>query len=202
MRRSEREVRDFSAMCKILEGCDVLRLGFSEEGGAYIVPVNFGLFCRDGRLSLYFHGASEGKKAELIKESGAVGFEADRKHELVRGETACAYSYRYQSVIGKGRVESISDTEEKKKGLLCIMKHYAPEHGDFSFPDAALSRTAVFRIDVTEWSAKEHGMRQTKPRITMRIRKRRACLSNRVGEPHTTICRGRNIESEPIRSGG
>ena len=93
MRRSEREVRDFSAMCKILEGCDVLRLGFSEEGGAYIVPVNFGLFCRDGRLSLYFHGAAEGKKAELIKESGPKA-RAGARRDRMRLQLSLSKRYR------------------------------------------------------------------------------------------------------------
>ena len=54
-----------------------------------------------------------------------------------------------------GKIEILSNLEEKKHGLTVLMRHYAPGK-EWDFPSAMLERTAVFRLDVTEWSCKEH----------------------------------------------
>ena len=60
---------------EIILACSCCRLGFCDEGGAYIVPLNFGYEERGGKRTFYFHGAREGRKMELIKAGGPVGFE-------------------------------------------------------------------------------------------------------------------------------
>ncbi|MDO4261305.1 MAG: pyridoxamine 5'-phosphate oxidase family protein [Eubacteriales bacterium] len=155
MRRKDREITDRKHMLEVLEGCDCCRIGLSDGDGVYIVPLNFGYEEQDGRLTLYFHGAQEGKKLELMAENPSVGFELDRKHELVEGAEACAYSYRYQSIIGKGRLESVDSFGEKVRGLTLILSHYS-DRRDWTFPEAMVERTAVLRLTVTEWTCKEH----------------------------------------------
>ena len=54
-----------------------------------------------------------------------------------------------------GKIEILSNLEEKKHGLTVLMRHYAPGK-DWDFPSATVEKTAVFRLDVTEWSCKEH----------------------------------------------
>ena len=90
-----------------------------------------------------------------MQKNPCVGFEMDTGHGLVPGAQACSCSFLYQSVIGKGKIEAISNSEEKKHGLTVLMKHYMPEK-EWDFPSAMVEKTAVFRLDVTEWSCKEH----------------------------------------------
>ena len=54
-----------------------------------------------------------------------------------------------------GKIEILSNLEEKKHGLTVLMRHYAPGK-EWDFPSAMVEKTAVFRLDVTEWSCKEH----------------------------------------------
>ena len=110
MRRKDREIKDYNKMLKIIDQCDCIRIGFQEPQGTYILPLNFGYESQEDQLTFYFHGAKEGKKVELTKEQNIVGFELDTKHELVQHQTACGFSYLYQSIIGKGKLE-ILDTK-------------------------------------------------------------------------------------------
>lgn len=62
MRRSDREVTNLNEISDILRRCTVCHLGLS---GAYpyVLPLSFG-FCFEGAaLTLYFHGAAEGKSS-------------------------------------------------------------------------------------------------------------------------------------------
>ena len=156
MRRLERAVSDWNHVLEIIQSCDCCRVAFSEPDGPYIVPMNFGIeSSQEGQMVLYFHGASAGKKGELMQKNPCVGFEMDTGHGLVPGMQACSCSFLYQSVIGKGKIEAISNSEEKKHGLTVLMRHYAPGK-EWDFPSATVEKTAVFRLDVTEWSCKEH----------------------------------------------
>ncbi|MCM1144192.1 MAG: pyridoxamine 5'-phosphate oxidase family protein [Blautia sp.] len=158
MRRSDREITDYHKMLHIMRSCDCCRLGFSESGGAYIVPLNFGYREEQGRLILYFHSADAGKKIELIKANPCVGFEMDTNHALVEGDRACQYSYRYQSIIGKGRISMLQTETDKVCALQCILSHYAPDRPaqEWTFDENLLARVAVFALEVTEWSCKAH----------------------------------------------
>lgn len=131
-----------------------LPFGLRDDEGVYIVPLNFGFKYENGELELYFHGHVKGKKMTLIEQQEIVGFEMDRKHELITAEVACDYSYLYQSIIGKGRISVLTDLTEKTKALQHMMKKYT-QKDDWEFK-YDLNRVAVFKVNVTEWACKEH----------------------------------------------
>lgn len=152
MRRKEREVADRAKIIEIIESCDVCRLGMVDDFGAYIVPMNFG-FEDNGGLTLYFHCAVEGKKLDLLRKNPRASFEMDSRHELVAGVKACAYSYLYSSVMGRGVVRFL-EGGEKLSALGQIMAHYGVLNRDFD--PRALEKVTVIALEVTEMSAKEH----------------------------------------------
>lgn len=155
MRRKDREVTDREQILEVIGRCDCCRLGFADGEDAYLVPLNFG-YVQDGQgLHLYFHGAREGRKADLIRRKGRAGFEMDTNHQVNRNENPCEYSFRFQSVIGRGTIGPVEDPEQKAAALNLIMSRYSPR-GDWEFPSHALANTAVFRLDVEELSCKEH----------------------------------------------
>lgn len=155
MRRKDREITDYERMLEIVNACDCCRLGLADDDGVYIVPLNFGFENRNKKLTLYFHSAGEGKKIALIKQQGRVSFEMDTKHGLTEGKTACAYSYLFQSVMGRGSIELLQEYEEKCHGLKRIMAHYS-DKADWVFPEKMVNGMAVMKLTVTEWSCKEH----------------------------------------------
>lgn len=155
MRRKDREITDYEQMKAVMGECSCCRLGLRDGGGVYIVPLNFGFCEEEGRLTLYFHGAAEGKKLDLLRAQAQASFEMDCAHALAEGETACQYSYFYKSIIGRGRVALAQTAEEKERGLSCIMRRYSGR-GGWEFPPAVLERTAVIRLEVGEWSCKAH----------------------------------------------
>lgn len=155
MRRREREVTDPAKIGEIIAACSCCRLGLNDAGEVYIVPMNFGYEERDGKRYFYFHSAREGRKIELLRRSGRVGFELDTGYRLIAGESACGYTAAYQSVIGTGSVVFLDDPDDKRHALQRLMLHTAGR-GDFDFSPEALDRTAAFRLEVETLSCKAH----------------------------------------------
>lgn len=156
MRRSDREVKHMDDIMAIVRRCQVVRLGLVDRGEAYIVPVNFG-YERDGdRLTLYFHGALEGRKASLIQSVGHAGFEMDGAHALIEGERADQYSYAYECVMGTGAATLVTNMAEKTRGLEALMEHMTGKRHEID--EQAVRHTAVFKLTVETISAKKRPM--------------------------------------------
>ena len=114
MRRQEKEITDNQVIQKILSGSDVCRLGLVDNGEAYIVPVNYAY----DNGTIYIHSAPEGRKIELIRQNNLVTFETELPAEILRDHIPCNWSARYRSVMGKGIISILSDTESKKEGSI------------------------------------------------------------------------------------
>ena len=100
---------------------------------------------------------SKNKITKNIKENPYVGFEMDCKDELVEGKVACQYSYYYASIIGSGKASVVEDQEEKCKALAAIMKHQTgKEFKDFSENPKLADAVGVFKIEVDEYTCKQH----------------------------------------------
>ena len=157
MRRKDREVLDEVKIDKFIRNCDYCRIGFydKENDEVYIVPLNFGYSNIDNKRVFYFHGAKEGRKIELISKTKKVSFEMDSNHELIVGKMACNYSERYQSVMGTGLISFVEDKDEKIAALNEIMFQSTGKK-DWDFPEPMLNGVAVFKIEVTSLSCKEH----------------------------------------------
>ncbi len=151
MRRSDREVKNFNDIVAIMEKCYVCRIALNNDGYPYILPLNFGMTVKGNQIELYFHGAMEGTKYDLIEKDNRASFEMDCEHRLV-AETETGYcTMEYQSVIGQGHIEMLSD-DEKHDALCILMKHYHQEV--FPFNKAAMPRTKVFKLVVDKVTGK------------------------------------------------
>lgn len=153
MRRKDREVTDPVKIREIITNCDCCRLGLCDGERAYIVPLNFGFTERDGRYTLYFHSAPEGRKLDLLRQSGWAAFEMDTGHELIEGANGGSCSARYQCVMGGGPVTLLKDREEKKAGLAALMLHDTGTD-QWEFDDALVDRTCVIRLEAEELTCK------------------------------------------------
>ena len=151
MRRSDREITDFDDIIEIIKKCDVCRLALYDEEYPYILPLNFGMQVEEGNIVLYFHGANEGKKYELIEKNNKVSFEMDCEHRLVMDDEKMNCTMEYESVIGQGIIEKVPN-EQKDCALLALMRQYHQE--EFSFNKNILSQTTVLKLTVNNYTAK------------------------------------------------
>lgn len=158
MRRADREITDINEITAVIKSCSCCRLGFNDDGEVYIIPLNFGFERKDSKITVYFHGAKEGRKIGLIENSPQVGFELDTNHRvysLNEDGTACSYTAAYKSVIGTGKVSMVCDYDEKMRGLDLLMKQ-ATGKRDCTFDKNMLDSVAVFKLEVDKVSCKEH----------------------------------------------
>ena len=168
MRRKDREVTDFDEIINILDKCGVLHLSMISNGMPYTVPVNFGYIIKEEndtrRLSVYIHGAGEGKKVSALRVNPAVSFSGvaySQTDSLSEDKSIpCNWTCYYESVIGFGNVTFLEHSAEKSVGLDAIMLHngYRIPKGIKTIAYAAmkLARTSVIRIDVSEITGKKH----------------------------------------------
>jgi hypothetical protein len=152
MRRNEREVTDIGVIEEIIRKADVCRIAFANGNIPYIVTMNFG-YTASPELRLYFHCANEGRKLEMIRQNNFICFEMDTDHEIYTGINGCDWGMKYSSIVGNGNISIVTETEAKKAGLNCIMKHYGGER-EYIYDEKVLRKTTVLRLDIIEMTGK------------------------------------------------
>ncbi len=149
MRRRDKEIKEMEEIEDVIRRALVCRIAMCDGGTPYCVPVSFG-YC-DGRI--YIHSAREGRKLEVLRANALVCFEFDVDVELIRkGSRPCDWTMGYRSVIGLAEAHFVTDEEEKRKALNCIIKHYSGKSYDLR--DEELEGVEVIRLDVREISGK------------------------------------------------
>lgn len=153
MRRKDREIKEHNEIVEVIRNCDICRLGLVDGEYAYILPLNFGMEQdEEGKVTLYFHSALEGRKTELLKEGLKASFEMDTKHEIEYDEGRGYCTYYFESVMGRGTVHILND-DEKFEALKKLMDHYHPGANTY-FNTAAIPRTLVYALEVEEMTGK------------------------------------------------
>lgn len=146
MRRQERKVADLKEIIEIVKSCDVCRIALNNDEFPYIIPLNFGFEYVNNKLYLYFHGAMEGYKLDLIEKNNKASFEMDCNHNLQYFSEKGYCTMSYESVIGCGRIRILNDSE-KVHGLNLLMAHYHNGETVYYNP-AAIPRTTVYCLEV------------------------------------------------------
>lgn len=153
MRRKDREITEFEEILKIIDGCEILRLGLSDGDYPYIVPVNFAYEVIEGKLYFYIHGAMAGKKYEMLRKNPACSFEMDVSLQIECIEAKRDVTMRYKSVMGKAAALFL-EGEEKLRAIDDVLMARYEVTRDFEYDRAAVAHTAVIRLAVTEITAK------------------------------------------------
>ena len=152
MTKREFQVTDPQQIQAILDTAKVLHLGLCVDNEPYVVPMNYGYTMEDGKLVLYLHCATQGKKLDMIRANPRVFFELDCDRMPFEGDKPCQYGLVYSSVMGRGTARILEDTEEKIRAMTLLMKTQTGK--DFDFTDRLVSIVSVIRIDVAEYTAK------------------------------------------------
>lgn len=150
MRRTDKEITDPALMSWIIDQAQVCRLGLAKDNIPYVLPVSFGY---DGH-ALYFHTAKEGRKLDFLAANPRVCFECEHAVQLLRHESnPCKWSVSFQSVIGYGTVQELTEPSEKRSGLNRIMQHYSGREWPFTRED--LEKVCVWRLGIESLTGKQ-----------------------------------------------
>jgi nitroimidazol reductase NimA-like FMN-containing flavoprotein (pyridoxamine 5'-phosphate oxidase superfamily) len=151
LRRQDKAIVAASELWRILDEAAVLHLGMVDEGRPYVIPVNF---AREDDL-VWIHCATAGRVIECLRRQPSVCVEVDRFLGIVEGpqDDACAWTARYESVIGFGAAEIVARQEDRVHGMQMIMKKYSG-HDGWTFAEEKLAKVAVLRVRLESLTGK------------------------------------------------
>ena len=152
MTKRERQVTDPDQILHILDTAKVLHLGMAVDNEPYVVPMSSGYTMEEGKLVIYLHSATQGKKLDMLRKNPNVFFEIDCDLMPFEGRVPCQYGLVYSSIMGWGNARILENVEEKKHAMSVLMKTQTGK--EFTFEDRLVSIVAVIRIDVAEYTAK------------------------------------------------
>lgn len=153
MRRKDREVTDLAVIQRIIDECQIIRIGLCDEDMyPYIVPMNFAYTIENGQICFYLHGAMAGRKYELMQKNGVCSFEMDCGHKMELIPERKDVTMRYKCVMGKADITFL-EGDDKIRGIEIIMDRDERTR-NFEYNKAAIPRTAVIKLTVTEYTGK------------------------------------------------
>lgn len=158
MRRKDREVTDFDTIVRMVDECDIIRLGLADGDFPYIVPVNFAYTVTGQELCFYIHGAMAGRKYELLSRNPYCSFEMDIPLEMDCIVEKKDVTMRYKSVMGKCRADFL-EGEEKQRAIDEIIMARHAETRCFDYNRDAVKRTAIIKLTVLDLTAKWNPVR-------------------------------------------
>lgn len=156
--RREKLIENKEDIIKILDKARVLHLGLVDGDEPYVVPMNYGYTMDGDKLTLWLHGATQGRKLDVMRKNPKIFFSMECDLDYFEGEVACKYGVGYSSLMGKGTAEIIDDVEVKKAALTTLMKTQTGK--DFEFNDKLVGVVAIIKLDITEYTAKYRAVPQ------------------------------------------
>ncbi len=150
--RREKLITDIDKVLEILDKSKIVHLGMIDGDEPYVVPMNYGYTYENGKITIWLHGATTGRKLDVIKKNPKVFFEMECDLIPFEGDVACKYGLSYSSLMGKGIASIIEDSEEKQKALSLLMKTQVNK--DFQFNEKLASVVGIIKIEVSEFTAK------------------------------------------------
>ena len=152
MTRRERQITDMNEIVKILDKSKVLHLGLVDGDEPYVVPMNYGYTLEGEKLTIWLHGAPQGRKLDVMRANPKVFVSMECDLEPFEGEVACKYGLAYSSLMGKGKAEIVEDSLVKQEALTLLMKTQTGK--DFQFNDRLAAVVSIIKIDIEEYTAK------------------------------------------------
>jgi uncharacterized protein len=149
-----RFITDQKEIDEIINKCQVCYVSMVDENNhPYVLPFNFGY--SDGII--YLHSSQKGLKIDILKKNPAVciAFSTDHQLRYQSEQVACSYSMKYRSVLAFGKVEFITDMEQKIQFLNKVMTHYTDR--DFTYNEPALREVCTYLVKVEKFTAKLYG---------------------------------------------
>ncbi len=157
MRRKDRAIDDKQWIVDLLYRVPVGVFATVHDGRPFTVARNFAY--DEERHAIYMHGARKGRTFNNISEDGLVCINVYEVGRLLPSTRAMNFGIEYNGVVIFGKATLVTDNDEAKHGLQLLMDkhfpHLTPDVDYESTTDRDLKVTAVYRVDITEWSGKQ-----------------------------------------------
>lgn len=163
--RADRAVTDEVWLKAMLHSAPYGMLATEWQGQPFLKPTLFGY--DEPRQALYFHGAAQGRTRQNLDINPRASFCLCKMGRLLPAATAMGFSMEYESVTVFGQVRLVADPDEARDGLQLLLDKYFPhlkpgEDYRQIIPEE-LNITAVYRLDIEQWSGKANHARDDFP---------------------------------------
>lgn len=159
IRYKNNECTDQEKINRFLTKTRIGFLGLASRDMPYVVPLNYVWF--DGKI--YFHGAAEGRKVDVIKENNDVCFTVCEEYGTLVSPIPAHTSTAYMSAMVFGKIEPVTDLEEATLAMQKMLDKYVPGYHKSplaknhvkNYRSSLGSKTVVYRITASQVTAKE-----------------------------------------------
>ena len=157
VRRSDRAVEDQAWISAFLKAKSVGVLATSDDHQPFI---NSNLFAyHESDHAIYIHTGRLGRTRSNIEKNPRACFHVFEMGRLLPADEALEFSIEFAGVTIFGQINVLEKEEQKHAAMQLIMRKYAPHLSpgkDYrSITPEDLKRTAVFKLNIQEWSAKK-----------------------------------------------
>jgi nitroimidazol reductase NimA-like FMN-containing flavoprotein (pyridoxamine 5'-phosphate oxidase superfamily) len=101
------------------------------------------------------HGASEGRKNDILAANPRVCFQVTLDAEVQPAEAGANFTMKYRSVTGFGVVHALTDPRERNAALKILMDHYGGPHVDFPEDSEMHKKLWVARLGIERMTGKK-----------------------------------------------
>lgn len=166
MRLKALECTDEEKINLFLEGEKTGFLGLADAGIPYVVPLNF--VWLNG--AIYFHGAAEGRKVDMMKANPNTCFTVSADLGTLTHPVPAKTDTAYMSVMIFGKAEQVVELDEAVMVMQKMLDKYVPGYYNQPLSSAHVdkyrsslgSRTVVYKIKALEITAKENPIQMEK----------------------------------------
>ena len=150
----EERIHDF------LKQARIGHLGLTDGLHPYVVPLNF--VWMNG--AVYFHGAAQGRKIELIQANSNCCFTVSEEYGTMVSPIPAKTDTAYMSVMLFGALEPVADLAEATDAMQALLDKHVPGYYDKALSRSHLekyrssmgSHTAVYKLVPVVRTAKEN----------------------------------------------
>ena len=151
MKKKRLEITDKAILETILKKSEICRIAMVDNGMPYLLPFNYGY--KDN--CIYIHAALTGKKMDVLAVNPNVCFEIEQKAEIVKRDLACRWTTTFRSIVGYGKIEIITDFEQKKRAMEIIMAHYDAPPEIVHFEEKHMKALAILKLPIDTMTGKQ-----------------------------------------------
>lgn len=147
MRRFKQQLPDNEVRQIVAEASNGVLSLSGADGMPYGVPMSF---VYDGRQSIYFHCAREGRKMDCVRHCDRASFCIVAQDDVQPAE----FTTYYRSVIAEGRISVVESRDEIVAALRTLGQKYSPGIDSSREITNAIDHVAVLRLDIETMSGK------------------------------------------------
>ncbi|WP_400195343.1 pyridoxamine 5'-phosphate oxidase family protein [Lysinibacillus telephonicus] len=160
IRQEKLECTDDNRIEQFLSQARTGYLGLTDGEAPYVVPLNFVMMNK----AIYFHGAAQGRKIDLIHANPNCCFTVSEDYGTMVSPIPAKTDTAYMSVMLFGVLETVNDIKEATEAMQAMLDKYVPGYYEKKLSQSHIekyrsslgSHTVVFRLTPDVRTAKEN----------------------------------------------